>query len=74
MKYSEMTKFLYDNGIYVIQPAIADALEWQLEKDITDDEFENICDSVYNTYLSYHKDEPDVWNLVNEELISRGLI
>ena len=39
MKYREMVKFLNDNGIYAIQPIIANEVGAQLEKDISDEEF-----------------------------------
>lgn len=70
MKYSKMTKFLNDNGIYVMQPVIASELSAQLEHDIPEEEFEDICASVYNTYLSCFE-EPDIWELVNDELLKR---
>jgi hypothetical protein len=71
MKYREMVKFLNDNGIYVIQPVIANTLDAQLEHDIPDEEFEEICKTVEDTYLDC-LDEPDIWQLVDEELIKRG--
>lgn len=71
MLYKEMTKFLNDNGITVMQPVIADMVDCQLEKDISDLEFENVCDVIYEKYLECDE-EPDIWNLVDEELESRG--
>ena len=71
MKYSEMTKFLNDNGIYVMQPVIANEVSAQLEVDISEEEFEEICASVYSDYLSCYQ-EPDIWQLVDEELTARG--
>lgn len=71
MKYSEMVKFLNDNGINAIQPIIANEVSAQLEKDITDEEFENICHKIYGIYLDCIE-EPDMWDLVNEELTARG--
>ena len=71
MKYSEMVKFLNDNGIYVIQPVIASELDAQLEHSIPEEEFEEICKSVFDTYLEC-LDEPDIWQLVDEELTKRG--
>ena len=71
MKYSEMVKFLNDNGIYVMQPVIASELDAQLETDIPAEEFEEICASVYDAYLSCFE-EPDIWELVDEELKNRG--
>ena len=67
MKYSEMTKFLNDNGIYVMQPVIANEVSAQLEVDISEEEFETICHRVYKIYLSCFE-EPDIWELVDTEL------
>ena len=71
MKYSEMVKFLNDNGIYVMQPVIASELDAQLEHSIPEEEFEEICASVEDAYLSCFE-EPDIWELVDEELTKRG--
>ena len=71
MKYSEMVKFLNNNGINAIQPIIASEVSAQLEEDIDDEEFENVCHKVYGTYLDCAV-EPDIWVLVDEELIKRG--
>lgn len=71
MKYNEMVKFLNDNGINAIQPIIASEVSAQLEKDITDEEFENVCHKIYGTYLDCDE-EPDMWYLVDEELTNRG--
>jgi hypothetical protein len=71
MKYSEMTKFLNDNGILVIQPVIANEVDAQLEVDIPEVEFESICAVIYETYLDCIE-EPDIWYLVDEELTKRG--
>lgn len=71
MKYREMTKFLNDNGILVMQPVIASEVYSQLEVDIADDEFEEICTEVFNMYLSVFE-EPDIWYLVDEVLIGKG--
>lgn len=70
MKYSEMVKFLNDNGIDAIQPVIANEVMAQLEKDITVDEFEDICHKIYKIYLDCIE-EPDIWYLVDEELSTR---
>jgi hypothetical protein len=73
MKYSEMVKFLNDNGIYVIQPVIANELSAQLEHSIPEEEFEEICASVEYVYLDICSDnEPNIWQLVNDELVKRG--
>lgn len=71
MKYCEMVKFLNDNGILVMQPVIASTLDAQLEHSIPEEEFEDICASVMDAYLSAYE-EPDIWELVDEELIARG--
>ena len=71
MKYSEMVKFLNDNDIKVMQPVIANEVNAQLEKDITDEEFENVCHEIYGIYLDCIE-EPDIWYLVNDELVERG--
>lgn len=71
MKYSEMTKFLNDNGILVMQPVIANEVDAQLMADIPENEFEEICAKVFDMYLG-SIDEPDVWYLVDEILTERG--
>lgn len=71
MRYCEMTKFLNDNGIYVMQPVIANEVSAQLQTDISEEEFEEICASVYSDYLSCYQ-ETDIWYLVDEELTNRG--
>lgn len=73
MKYSEMVKFLNDNGIYVIQPVIASELSAQLEHSVSEEEFEKICKCVEDIYLDICCDnEPNIWQLVNDELVKRG--
>lgn len=71
MKYREMIKFLNDNGILVMQPVIASELDAQLETEIADEEYEDICATVYEQYLGSYE-EPDIWYLVNDELVKRG--
>lgn len=71
MKYREMVKFLNDNNIMVMQPVIANEVSAQLETDITDEEFENVCEVIYEDYLDCIE-EPDIWYLVNDELTKRG--
>lgn len=71
MKYREMIKFLNDNNICLMQPIIADYVNTQLEVDISDDEYEDVCAKIFETYLDCIE-EPDVWYLVDEELIKRG--
>ena len=71
MKYSEMVKFLNDNGILVMQPVIASELDAQLEHSIPEEEFEEICDRIFKQYLSCFE-EPDIWELVDEYLTKYG--
>lgn len=71
MKYSEMIKFLNDNDILVMQPVIASEVNSQLEADITENEFEEICTKVFDAYLS-SVNEPDIWYLVDEVLVEGG--
>lgn len=75
MKYSEMIKFMNDNGILLMQPVIADAVDSQLEHSINEDLFEDICASVFQTYVDNVPFNPelDVWYLVDDELVRRGL-
>lgn len=70
MKYKEMVKFLNDNGICVMQPVIASEVSTQLEVDISDEDFEEVCDEIYAAYL-YCDTELDTWSLVHNELIRR---
>ncbi len=71
MKYKEMTKFLNDNGIFVMQPVIANEVDAQLEVEISDEEFEKICSEVYTTYLGVFY-EIDIWDLVDTILVNKG--
>lgn len=70
MKYRDMVKFLNENNIFVMQPVIASEVSNQLESDISDEEFEEMCDEIYEAYL-YCDKEPDIWNLVHNELVRR---
>ena len=72
MKYREMTKFLNDIGILAMQPVIANYLDAQLETDISDDEFEEICEEVFDCYLG-SIEEPDIWRLIDKVLKDREL-
>lgn len=72
-RYSEMTKFLNENGILVVQPVIANEVDAQLADSIDEDVFEEICAKVYETYLQNWDEAPNIWNLVDEELKARGL-
>ena len=73
MKYGEMTKFLNDNGILVMQPVVANMVNAQLDNSISEDEFEDVCESIFNAYID-NVDNPDldIWYLVDEELTARG--
>lgn len=71
MKYGEMVEFLNDNGIRVAQPLIALEVYAQLDVDITDEEFENVCEEVYEDYRGY-LEISNVRDLVLEVLYSRG--
>lgn len=72
MKYREMVSFLNKNNIRVMQPTIALEVNAQLEMEVSDEEFEAICEKVYNVYLGVY-DRVDIWELVDEELVNRGL-
>jgi hypothetical protein len=76
MKYAEMTKFLNNSGIMVMQPVIANEVSSQLPIgcDISEDEFEEICEKVFQTYLDsiWANPDIDIWYLVDEELTERG--
>lgn len=71
MKYSEMIKFLRENDMYSIQPVIAVEVESQLEVEIPEEEFESVCQTVFDIYMDC-VEEPDIWYLVDEELVNRG--
>ena len=75
MKYCEMIKFLNDNGILLMQPVIADMVDSQLPigVDISENKFEEICESVFNKFLeSDFNSDTNVYDLVEEELTNRG--
>lgn len=71
-RYSEMTKFLNDNGIMAMQPVIANEVSAQLMESVDENVFEEICRKVCDTYLECDE-EPRIWDLVDEELKARGL-
>lgn len=71
-RYSEMTKFLNDNGIMAMQPVIANEVSAQLMDSVDENVFEEICRKVCDTYLECDE-EPRIWDLVDEELKARGL-
>lgn len=70
MKYKDILKFLKDNDIKYAQPLIAIEVSSQLEEDISDDEFEEICKEIHDIYLDCV--QADIWDLTNEVLIKRG--
>lgn len=76
MKYSEMVKFLNDNGILLLQPVIADTVDTLLPIgcNMPEEEYEEICDCIFDKYLDKVDDATldDIWNLAEEELINRG--
>jgi hypothetical protein len=73
MKYGEMIKFLNDNGIMLMQAVISNEVDAQLLTGISEEEFEEICECVYKTYLDNVLDpDIDIWYLVDEELTTRG--
>ena len=71
MKYNEMVKFLKDNGINTIQPIIANEVSAQLEENVSDEEFENICHKIYVICCDC-VESPNIHDLVNEELVIMG--
>jgi hypothetical protein len=71
MKYSEMVKFLNDNGICVMQAVIANEVSAQLLESIPEEEFENVCATIYDKYLDVIS-EPDIWVLVHDVLSELG--
>lgn len=73
MKYGKMVKFLNDNGIMVMQAVIANEVNSQLSTSISDDKFEDVCESIFKAYLDNALDpDIDIWYLVDEELTKRG--
>ena len=76
MKYIEMTKFLNDNDIMVMQPVVASEVKSQLCKNISEELFEEICEEVYMNYLDKCVESFENFDIpffVNEELSARGL-
>ena len=75
MKYSKMIRFLNDNGILLMQAVIANEVDNQIPIgcNMSEDEYEQICEAVYQTHLENALDpDIDVWYLVDEELTRRG--
>lgn len=74
MKYSEMIPFMNKNGILLMQPVIANIVDNQIPfgASITDDEFEEICASVFKKYLeTFDEDDFDLYDLADEEIMKR---
>ena len=74
MKYNEMIKFLNNNGILLMQPIIANAVDSMIPIDynMSEEEYENICEKIFNDYLD-SSDEPDIWELIRDEFLRRGI-
>lgn len=77
MKYGEMIKFMNANGILLIQPIVADVVDVLLPIgcNISEEEYEDICDKVFNAYCDNMDDGQtldDIWRIADEELINRG--
>lgn len=70
MRYSEIPKFLSDNGLTVTQVVIAKEVDDQLLQDIDESEFEEICSKLYHE--SSTGKLSIIWAAVDEELSSRG--
>lgn len=71
MRYSEIPKFLSDNGLTVTQVVIAKEVDDQLLQNIDEAEFEEICSKLYRESSMYAA-EGNIWAAVDEELSSRG--
>ena len=73
MKYRDMADLLNNNGINIIRLTIAHEVDSQLEMDIKDEEFEDICKSVYRKYKYYLGSyrQPSIWELVCDEIRKR---
>lgn len=77
MKYSEMIKFMNDNGILLLQPIVADTVDSLLPIgcDMSEEEYEEICGKVFDTYRENMDDNStldDIWYIAEEELVKRG--
>ena len=74
MKYNEMIKFLNNNGILLMQPIIADAVDSMIPigYNMSEEEYENICEKIFNDYIN-SSDEPDIWELIRDEFLRRGI-
>lgn len=75
MKYKEMIKFMNDNGILLMQPLVADVVDTLLPlgHNISDDEYEEICDDIFTECLGTVCDgTEDIWDVAERELDRRG--
>ena len=80
MKYREMVELANNKNLDTTKIEIAQTVDALLEQvaeetkiNITDDEFEDICDNVYESYDDCQEYERvDIDTLVTEELESRG--
>ena len=72
MNYTQSLKFLKENNILVAKVVVANEVESQLKKEITESKFERICTKIYNKWIN-SINPPNIWELVDEELTSRKL-
>ena len=80
MKYKELLNLAKEKNIDVTKLEIAleaDALIEQIEEErelnISADEFESICDDIYEAYDNCQENEnPNIYDLAEEELKNRG--
>lgn len=72
MKYCDMTKFLNNNGILLMQPLVADCVDTLLPIgwDGSGVDYEKLCEKCFNTYLEAVATNPDidVWDVVKNVL------
>ena len=75
MKYRDMIKFMNNNGILLMQPLVADAVDTLLPIgcNMSDDEYEDICDCIFTECLGVVCDgTDDIWEVTKRELTKRG--
>ena len=75
MKYRDMIKFMNNNGILLMQPLVADAVDTLLPIgcNMSDDEYEDICDCIFTECLGIVCDgTDDKWEVTKRELTKRG--
>lgn len=71
MKYKNMVKFLNDNDILVMQVVIANEVDnmTPIGFNLSDDEFEQVCEIVYANYINNCMDtDIDIRILIKKEL------